>query len=165
MLKSQKLGLNLSYNKGNCNLKVTTHIYILNYTDKYNKNHRVRGGEISSHDLLYSNGTNNTNTFNNRRSGRTKTNTKKRKRLCNIILGNTYSHLFICSCCICKRRCFWMKKKITKIGNSYVLSFTKQEREIYNLQEGTLVDLSDMSIISKKLLSRGLYTELEASDK
>lgn len=58
-----------------------------------------------------------------------------------------------------------MKKKITKIGNSYVLSFTKQEREIYGLQEGTLVDLSDMSIISKKLLSRGLYTELEASDK
>lgn len=44
-----------------------------------------------------------------------------------------------------------MKKLITKIGNSYVLSFTKQERKIYGLEQGTMVDLSDW-VVSTKII-------------
>lgn len=58
-----------------------------------------------------------------------------------------------------------MIKKITKIGNSFVVSFTKQEREIYGLQEGTQVDLRDMVVLRNKLPSRGLYKELGVSDE
>lgn len=45
-----------------------------------------------------------------------------------------------------------MKKKITKYGNSYVITFTKKEREIYNLKLGDIVDLGDMIVLKEKVL-------------
>ena len=44
------------------------------------------------------------------------------------------------------------KKKVRMISNTALgITFTKQEREIYGIQEGDYIDLSDMIIISEKL--------------
>ena len=34
-----------------------------------------------------------------------------------------------------------MKKKLKKYGNTLVLSFTKEEQEIYKLKEGDVIEL------------------------
>lgn len=43
-----------------------------------------------------------------------------------------------------------MKKKVIKYGNSFVISFTRFEREIYGIKEGSILDLSEMIVIKLK---------------
>ena len=42
-----------------------------------------------------------------------------------------------------------MKKQIKKIGNSYVISFTREERKIYGLEEGIVIDIDDLVVYEK----------------
>jgi len=37
-----------------------------------------------------------------------------------------------------------MKKKLKKYGNSLVISFSKEEREIFGLVEGDTIEIDDM---------------------
>ena len=37
-----------------------------------------------------------------------------------------------------------MKKKLKKYGNSFVIVFTKEEREIFGLAEGDIIEIDDM---------------------
>ena len=41
-----------------------------------------------------------------------------------------------------------MKKKIKKYGDSFVITFSREEREIYNLDEG---DIIDVQIVKKEV--------------
>ncbi len=47
-----------------------------------------------------------------------------------------------------------MKKIIKKLGNSYVITLNRQDREIYGLREGDHVDL-ELSIIQPEVLQHG----------
>ncbi len=47
-----------------------------------------------------------------------------------------------------------MKKIIKKLGNSYVVTFDHQEREIYGLTEGSHVDV-ELSIITPEAINNG----------
>ena len=42
-----------------------------------------------------------------------------------------------------------MKKKIKKWGRSLVISFDEEEQKIYNIKEGTILDLNDMVVLNK----------------
>lgn len=44
-----------------------------------------------------------------------------------------------------------MKKLIKKWGNNLVISFSKEEKELYNLRQGDYLDLSDAVTVKKKL--------------
>ena len=43
-----------------------------------------------------------------------------------------------------------MKKIVVKQGSSLCVIFTKQEREIYNIDVGDIIDIGDIIIIKKK---------------
>ncbi len=59
----------------------------------------------------------------------------------------------------------YMKKKIKKIGNSYGITFSSEERSINGLNVGTIVDLSDMVVLSPKSSQNGLKQELKGNKK
>lgn len=44
-----------------------------------------------------------------------------------------------------------MKKHIRKIGTQLGITFTSPELEIYGIEEGDVVDLSDMHVVGKGL--------------
>ena len=43
-----------------------------------------------------------------------------------------------------------MKKIIRRWGESLVISFDKEDQNAYNIEEGDIVDLSEMSVIKKE---------------
>ena len=43
-----------------------------------------------------------------------------------------------------------MKKIIRKTGTSLGFLFSKQEREIYNIEEGDIIDIPKFEVIKKK---------------
>ena len=44
-----------------------------------------------------------------------------------------------------------MKKIVKKFGGSYVITFSSQEREIYKIVEGSVIDLSDLTVCATPL--------------
>ena len=42
-----------------------------------------------------------------------------------------------------------MKKIVKKYGNTLVINFDPEDLKIYNIEEGDILDLSDMRIIKK----------------
>ena len=45
----------------------------------------------------------------------------------------------------------WIKK-VKKIGNSVGITFDKEEQELHTIQEGTILDLTDLVVLPKKRL-------------
>jgi hypothetical protein len=43
-----------------------------------------------------------------------------------------------------------MKKQIKRWGKSLIISFDEEEQEIYNLKEGTIIDLRDMVVVKNE---------------
>ena len=43
-----------------------------------------------------------------------------------------------------------MLKKLKRYGNTFVINFTSEEIELYNLKEGDIIDLGDMLIKKTK---------------
>lgn len=43
-----------------------------------------------------------------------------------------------------------MKKILKKMGNSYVIQFTRDDRKIYELEEGDTIEIDDMVVIKKR---------------
>ena len=43
-----------------------------------------------------------------------------------------------------------MKKKVMKTGMSLGVIFTKPEREVYNIEEGDVIDIGDIVVTKKK---------------
>jgi len=56
-------------------------------------------------------------------------------------------------------------KTITKYGNSLVISFTKKETRLYNLEEGLTVDLSDWVVLPNKIKPRPLKRQITTKGK
>lgn len=45
-----------------------------------------------------------------------------------------------------------MKKRLRVVaGQSIGITFTKEEREIWNMEEGDILDLSDITVIKKEI--------------
>ena len=44
-----------------------------------------------------------------------------------------------------------LRKKLRKYGGSLVIVLDKEDKELYNLKEGDLVDLSDITKVKKRL--------------
>ena len=60
-----------------------------------------------------------------------------------------------------------MKKIVIKYGNSYVISFTRFERQIYNIKKGSIIDLTDIIVLNPKTLpqpSKQARTPLKKRD-
>ncbi len=43
-----------------------------------------------------------------------------------------------------------MKKVVKKYGDAFVIRLTKEEREIYGIKEGSIVDLTDLVVLSDR---------------
>lgn len=43
-----------------------------------------------------------------------------------------------------------MKKVIKKYGNTLIISFTPEEKDIYKMKEGDLIDIGDMVIFKRR---------------
>jgi len=43
-----------------------------------------------------------------------------------------------------------MKKKLKKYGSSLVITFSAEEKKIYGLVEGDVVDIDDMLLVKEK---------------
>ena len=43
-----------------------------------------------------------------------------------------------------------MKKILKNYGNTLVVVFNKEDQKIYNIKEGDIIDLSDMTVEKKK---------------
>ena len=46
-----------------------------------------------------------------------------------------------------------MKKKLKRYGNTLIISFSKEDQEVYGLVEGDVMDLGDMLIQKQKRVS------------
>lgn len=58
-----------------------------------------------------------------------------------------------------------MKKIVKKYGDSYVITFAKQEREIYNIKLGSIIDLGDIVVLKGKPLPQHLKRKLKGVKK
>ncbi|KKK59044.1 hypothetical protein LCGC14_3038340 [marine sediment metagenome] len=58
-----------------------------------------------------------------------------------------------------------MKKEIKKRGNSYGIIFTPEERRIYGLVQGSIVDLTDMVVLPDKTSHNPLEQEFKGNKK
>lgn len=59
-----------------------------------------------------------------------------------------------------------MKKEIQNVGGtSSGIRFTVRECKIYDLEEGDIVDLTDMIVIKNKNVSRASFKQIRVSDK
>ena len=43
-----------------------------------------------------------------------------------------------------------MKRLVKNYGNTLVIVFSKEDQEIYNIEEGDVVDLGDLVVIKKR---------------
>lgn len=43
-----------------------------------------------------------------------------------------------------------MKKQVKQMGTQFGITFTMQERGIYGIEEGDIIDLSEMIVIKKE---------------
>jgi len=56
-----------------------------------------------------------------------------------------------------------MKKQVKKYGDTLVISFNREEQQIYSIKQGTILDLVNMVIINKKGPSRPTTRHSRAS--
>ncbi|KKM90145.1 hypothetical protein LCGC14_1241430 [marine sediment metagenome] len=48
-----------------------------------------------------------------------------------------------------------MKKQIKKWGRSLVISFDEEEQRVYEIKEGSILDLTDMVILNREVRKNG----------
>lgn len=58
-----------------------------------------------------------------------------------------------------------MKKEVMKWGTSLVISFDLKDQKIYGIKEGSILDLSDMTVDNKKACSKPLSPKLKGKTK
>jgi len=47
-----------------------------------------------------------------------------------------------------------MRKRLRKYGNSLIISFSEEEKVVYDLEEGTIIDLGDMMVLPNNIKTK-----------